>query len=57
MGLAYFIPGAPKPGKKYLTFTGNLHFPLSTGSIHITSADPHVQPAIDPHYFEEDFGS
>ncbi|KAJ7631467.1 hypothetical protein B0H17DRAFT_962440, partial [Mycena rosella] len=34
---------------------GNLHFPFSTGSIHVASADPSSQPAIDPHYFEEDF--
>ncbi|KAJ6595081.1 GMC oxidoreductase [Mycena vulgaris] len=46
---------APQPGKKYITFTGNLHFPFSTGSIHIHSASPSVQPAIDPHYYEEDF--
>ncbi|KAJ7688579.1 GMC oxidoreductase [Mycena rosella] len=46
---------APKEGKKYITFTGNLHFPFSTGSIHVASADPSSQPAIDPHYFEEDF--
>ncbi|KAJ6522467.1 alcohol oxidase [Mycena capillaripes] len=49
------IPGSPKPGRKYLTFTGNLHFPFSTGSIHIASVDPSVQPAIDPHYYEQDF--
>ncbi|KAJ7085972.1 GMC oxidoreductase [Mycena crocata] len=45
----------PKPGKKYLTFTGNLHFPFSTGSIHAVSTDSKVQPAIDPHYYEQDF--
>ncbi|KAJ7432159.1 GMC oxidoreductase [Mycena latifolia] len=46
---------APKAGKKYLTFTGNLHFPFSTGSIHITCANASAQPAIDPHYYEEEF--
>ncbi|KAJ7090131.1 GMC oxidoreductase [Mycena epipterygia] len=46
---------APKEGKKYLTFTGNLHFPFSTGSIHITSINPSLQPAINPHYYEQDF--
>ncbi|KAJ7617144.1 GMC oxidoreductase, partial [Roridomyces roridus] len=46
---------APQPGKKYLTFTGNLHFPFSTGSIHAVSKDPAVQPAIDPNYFDQDF--
>ncbi|KAJ7748191.1 hypothetical protein DFH07DRAFT_962268 [Mycena maculata] len=44
----------PQAGKKYLTFTGALHFPLSTGSIHAVSSDPTIQPAIDPHYFEQD---
>jgi hypothetical protein len=53
---AYFVAGAPQPGKKYLTFTGNLHFPFSTGNIHISSTNPHVQPNIDPHYYEQDFG-
>ncbi|KAF7303489.1 GMC oxidoreductase [Mycena indigotica] len=47
---------APVAGKKYLTFTGNLHFPFSTGSIHITSSDPTVPPVIDPRYYEQDFG-
>ncbi|KAF7375393.1 GMC oxidoreductase [Mycena sanguinolenta] len=46
---------APEPGKKYITFTGNLHFPFSTGGIHIASTGPFVQPAIDPHYYEEEF--
>ncbi|KAF8173186.1 GMC oxidoreductase [Mycena galopus ATCC 62051] len=45
---------APQPGKKYLTFTGNLHFPFSTGSIHIASTNPLVQPNINPHYYEQD---
>ncbi|KAJ7443647.1 GMC oxidoreductase [Mycena galericulata] len=45
----------PQAGKKYLTFTGALHFPFSTGSIHAASSDPTVQPTIDPHYFEQDF--
>ncbi|KAJ7784188.1 GMC oxidoreductase [Mycena metata] len=46
---------APQEGKKYLTFTGALHFPFSTGSIHVASANPTAQPAINPHYFEQDF--
>lgn len=29
-----------------------LAHPFSRGSIHIESADPQVQPRIDPHYFE-----
>ncbi|CAK5267131.1 unnamed protein product [Mycena citricolor] len=46
---------APQPGKKYLTLTVNLHFPFSTGSIHIASSNASVQPAIDPGYFKDDF--
>ncbi|KAJ7436903.1 GMC oxidoreductase [Mycena galericulata] len=45
----------PQAGKKYVTFTGALHFPFSTGSIHAASSDPTVQPTINPHYFEQDF--
>lgn len=42
--------GVPAPGKKYQTLmAANLH-PLSRGSVHITSTDPLVQPAIDPAY-------
>ncbi|KAJ7913769.1 GMC oxidoreductase [Mycena leptocephala] len=44
----------PVEGKKYMTLTGHLRFPFSTGSIHAVSADPTTQPAIDPHYFEQD---
>ncbi|KAF8158651.1 GMC oxidoreductase [Mycena galopus ATCC 62051] len=44
----------PEEGKKYMTLTGHLRFPFSTGSIHATSADPTAQPVIDPHYFEQD---
>ncbi|KAJ6451743.1 GMC oxidoreductase [Mycena sanguinolenta] len=47
----------PGEGKKYMTLTGHLRFPFSTGSIHATSADPTAQPLIDPHYFEQDIGS
>ncbi|KAJ6529535.1 GMC oxidoreductase [Mycena vulgaris] len=43
----------PVEGKKYMTLTGHLRFPFSTGSIHAASADPTAQPAIDPHYFEQ----
>lgn len=50
------ITGAPKDGKKYITFTADLQFPFSTGTIHITSSNGTVQPVIDPHYYEEDFG-
>ncbi|KAF9070237.1 glucose-methanol-choline oxidoreductase, partial [Rhodocollybia butyracea] len=45
----------PEAGKKYLSFAGCLQFPFSTGTIHITSTDATVQPAIDPGYFTDDF--
>ncbi|TDL21816.1 GMC oxidoreductase [Rickenella mellea] len=47
--------GVGEPGKKYLTFAGNLNSMLSRGSVHITSSDPNVEPEIDPRYFEEHF--
>jgi hypothetical protein len=52
----FFPAGAPKTGTKYMTFAGCLQFPFSTGSIHITSTDATVQPAIDGGYFSDDFG-
>ncbi|KAJ7720548.1 alcohol oxidase [Mycena metata] len=50
----YGISGTPMEGKKYMTLTRHLRFPFSTGNIHAVSADPTTQPAIDPHYFEQD---
>ncbi|KAJ6617659.1 GMC oxidoreductase-domain-containing protein, partial [Mycena sp. CBHHK59/15] len=44
---------APKDRKKYITFTGDLQFPFSTGSIHATSKDSGTQPLIDPNYYEQ----
>lgn len=35
----------------YITIFGILEHPFSRGSVHITSADPTVSPAIDPKYF------
>ncbi|KAH9483228.1 GMC oxidoreductase family protein Mala s 12 [Psilocybe cubensis] len=49
------IPGLAKPGKKYGAFYLLLNHPFSRGSIHIKSADPIDYPAIDPHYFEEEY--
>lgn len=34
----------------YFTLFGALEHPFSRGSVHITSADPTVAPAIDPNY-------
>ncbi|KAJ3569075.1 hypothetical protein NP233_g5291 [Leucocoprinus birnbaumii] len=44
----------PEPGKKYFTLSPALNVSFSRGTIHITSADPSVQPAMDPRYFEKD---
>ncbi|TDL21862.1 GMC oxidoreductase [Rickenella mellea] len=52
---AMLFGGAPEPGKSYLTIAGANNSLFSRGSVHITSKDPHVDPDIDPHYFEEDF--
>jgi len=38
-----------------MTILSVLNHPFSRGSVHITSADCLQQPAIDPHYFEDDF--
>ncbi|KAL9712335.1 hypothetical protein Ac2012v2_003572 [Leucoagaricus gongylophorus] len=44
----------PVPGKKYYTLVPALNSMFSRGTIHITTSDPTVQPAMDPHYFEQD---
>ncbi|EJD02524.1 GMC oxidoreductase [Fomitiporia mediterranea MF3/22] len=49
----WFGKGSPEPGKKYITILLNLNRPFSRGTIHVTSKDPHAQPEMDPHYFEE----
>jgi choline dehydrogenase-like flavoprotein len=47
------MPYAPaaEPGKRYASLFCALMHPLSRGTVHITSADPLVPPAIDPNYF------
>ncbi|KAI9439676.1 alcohol oxidase [Lactarius indigo] len=42
------------PGK-YVAAGCMINHPLSRGSIHIKSNDPLEPPAIDPHYFEEEY--
>ncbi|KAH8983419.1 alcohol oxidase [Lactarius hatsudake] len=42
------------PGK-YIAIGCLMNHPLSRGTIHIKSNDPLEQPAIDPHYFEEEY--
>ncbi|KAI9442041.1 alcohol oxidase [Lactarius psammicola] len=40
---------------KYAAIGCLVNHPLSRGSIHIKSNDPLERPAIDPHYFEEEY--
>ncbi|KAI0033253.1 alcohol oxidase [Vararia minispora EC-137] len=56
------VPGAlrspkaqPQPGKKYLTMNSFLNHAFSRGTIHIVSSNFQEPPAIDPHYFEEEY--
>lgn len=49
-------PDPPAPGAKHVSLCTTLNRPFSRGTIHATSTDPLAQPAIDPHYFEEDIG-
>ncbi|KAI0316393.1 GMC oxidoreductase [Amylostereum chailletii] len=48
------FPKPPEPGKKYISLCPALNHPFSRGSIHATSKDALIQPAIDPRYFEQD---
>ncbi|THV06771.1 alcohol oxidase [Dendrothele bispora CBS 962.96] len=50
-----FLPTAgylPTPGKRYFSIFVALMHPLSRGTVHITSPDPLVPPAIDGHFLE-----
>ncbi|KAJ7635381.1 GMC oxidoreductase [Roridomyces roridus] len=49
------VQAAPEQGKTYMTAILILQHPFSRGTIHATSTDPTANPAIDPHYFENDF--
>ncbi|KAF8268457.1 alcohol oxidase [Lactarius quietus] len=50
-----FYKPVPDPNRKYASIACLLNHPLSRGSIHIKSNDPLERPAIDPHYFEEEY--
>jgi len=45
----------PPEGKKHITFVVGLQIPFSRGSIHISSTNYTIQPAINPNYLAEDF--
>ncbi|KXN82889.1 Glucose oxidase [Leucoagaricus sp. SymC.cos] len=49
-----FGPLPAEPGKKYYLVLAALNVGFSRGTIHITTSDPKVQPAMDPHYFEQE---
>ncbi|KAN0132354.1 alcohol oxidase [Lactarius tabidus] len=53
-GFSFFRP-VPDPNRKYVNIACLMNHPLSRGSIHIKSNDPLERPAIDPHYFEEEY--
>lgn len=42
--------------KKYATLLQILQYPLSRGSVHISSSDPHGKPEIDPQYYASEDG-
>lgn len=44
------------PTKGYISVLTLLQQPFSRGSTHINSSDPTAKPAIDPNYFDIDFG-
>ncbi|KAF8267309.1 GMC oxidoreductase-domain-containing protein [Lactarius quietus] len=48
-------PNPPEPGKKYFTVASVFNHPWSRGTIHATSPDPLAPPALDPHYYENEF--
>lgn len=53
----YFRPDQATTGKKYATMLQILQYPFSRGSIHVRSASPSDNPAIDPQYYQGEGGS
>jgi len=52
-----FGPGgypASKPGATYLAIYAALVHPFSTGTVHLNSSNPLVQPIINPNYYAEE---
>lgn len=41
----------PDPSKRYSTLLCAISHPYSRGTVHLTSADPNVQPALEVNYF------
>jgi len=49
-----FPPLHDPSGPNGITLAGCLQYPVSRGSIHITSSDPEAHPAIDPGYLRHE---
>ncbi|KAI0030850.1 alcohol oxidase [Vararia minispora EC-137] len=47
------FPNPPKSSTKYWTVLSAQNHLFSRGNVHITTKNPKVDPAYDPHYFEE----
>ncbi|MBW0581667.1 hypothetical protein O181_121382, partial [Austropuccinia psidii MF-1] len=45
----------PDPHTSYLSIAAILQYPLSRGSVHIKSRDPHESPSIDPGFLTHPF--
>ncbi|KZS98842.1 GMC oxidoreductase [Sistotremastrum niveocremeum HHB9708] len=52
----FSYPNPPEAGKKYVTMLFASNHMFSRGNAHISSTDPLESAALDPHYFEQDFG-
>lgn len=50
--MATTVQATPEPGKSYFSVSLILCHPFSRGSVHIASADPTANPAIDLGVFE-----
>jgi choline dehydrogenase-like flavoprotein len=51
------ITKAPSAGNNYVVLSAVLQHPFSRGTVHITSSDPLVKPAVDPNYLSKPFGT
>ncbi|KDQ60229.1 GMC oxidoreductase [Jaapia argillacea MUCL 33604] len=47
-------PNPPQEGKKYISVLVAMNHFFSRGTIHSISKDAKIDPAFDPHYFEEE---
>ncbi|KAF9447615.1 GMC oxidoreductase [Macrolepiota fuliginosa MF-IS2] len=56
IGFPVFFGGAnpPVPGRLHYSVLCSANSLFSRGTIHVTTSDAKVQPAMDPHYFEQE---